>query len=62
MCKKDYGLDSIHYPTAAGLSWDAAFEFSRTEVDLITDIQMVSGFESGIRGSMTFVNNWYHQH
>lgn len=54
--KKYYWLDPIHYPTAPWLSCYAAFKFTRAEVDLITDIQMMRDFVSRIRGGMMFVN------
>lgn len=56
MCKKDYRLDPIHYPTAPGLLWKVAFKYTKPEVDLLSDVQMMRDFESGICRGMTFVN------
>lgn len=41
---------------APGLSWDAIFKFTLTEIDLISDVVMICDFEKGNRGGMNFVN------
>ena len=41
-CLEFSSLDSIHYYTTSGLSWDAAFRMSLVDLQLITDNDMCS--------------------
>ncbi|KAJ8954711.1 hypothetical protein NQ318_011404 [Aromia moschata] len=43
-------LDPAHYLTAPSLSWDAMLRFTRVELQLLTDIDMLHFFKKGIRG------------
>jgi hypothetical protein len=53
------GLDPAHYFSTPGLSWDAAFKHSHTQIDLLLDEEQYNFFERGRRGGMTFVNKHY---
>ena len=49
-CLDYYGLDSCHYFSSPGLSWDAMLKMTRTELELISDIDMHLFIEKGMRG------------
>ena len=50
------GLDPVHFVSLPGLSFLSAFKMTGEEIDLLSDIEMYTFFERGIRGGMTFVN------
>ena len=50
------GLDPVHFVSLPGLSFLSAFKMTGETIDLLTDIEMYTFFERGIRGGMTFVN------
>lgn len=50
---KQYKLDPAHYYTSPGLSWDAMLRFTKVELELLTDIDMVNFFKKGIRGGIS---------
>ena len=50
------GLEPTHFISLPGLSFLSAFKMTGATIDLITDIEMYTFFERGIRGGMTFVN------
>ena len=50
------GLDPVHFVSLPGLSFMSAFKMTHEKIDLITDLEMYTFFERGIRGGMTFVN------
>jgi len=37
---QDYGLDTAHYFSAPGKSWDALLKMTKVEFELLTDIGM----------------------
>ena len=41
-CLAYYSRDDVHYYTAPGLAWDAAFRMSHVSLELITDVGMRS--------------------
>ena len=51
-CLDYYGLDSCHYFSSLGLSWDAMLKMTRIELDLISDIDMHLFIEKGVRGGI----------
>ena len=48
-CLDYYGLDPCHYFSSPGLSWDAMLKMIRTELDLISDIDMHLFIEKDMR-------------
>lgn len=55
----NFGLDPLHYLTAAGLAWDAALKMSGVNLDLLTDPDHVLFFESGVRGGVAMISSKY---
>jgi len=49
LCQTQYGLDLAHYYTSAGLSWDALFKKTGTELEILTNIGMHLFVEREIR-------------
>jgi hypothetical protein len=54
-----YGLDPLHYYTAPGLFKDALMKLTEAEVELLTDQDMYTMCEGGIRGGMSVVSHRY---
>ncbi|CAH1107474.1 unnamed protein product [Psylliodes chrysocephalus] len=52
ICLKQYKLDPAHYLTAPSLSWDAMLKYTKIELELLTDIDMLLFFKKGIRGGV----------
>ena len=52
-CLKHYGLDLAHFYTSPGLAWQACLKHTGTELELLTDPDMLLMFERGIRGGIT---------
>ena len=50
------GMDPVHFVSLPGLSFMSAFKMTGETIDLLSDIEMYTFFERGIRGGMTFVN------
>ena len=48
---QDYGLDPARFHTAGALSMSAALKWSKTEVQLLTNMSMYLRFERGLRYS-----------
>lgn len=47
-----YKLDPVHYYTLPGFSWDAMLKHTNVELELLSDLEMVNFFTSGIRGGL----------
>ncbi|XP_026831409.1 uncharacterized protein LOC113563669 [Ooceraea biroi] len=58
---KSYGLDPAYYYTLPGFTWDAMFKHTRTNFELLTDIDMVMFVERGIRGGLSQCSHRYAQ-
>ena len=58
-CKQDYDLDSCHYFTSPGLSWDAMLKMTNIKLELLTDVDMFQFIEKGMRGGISYFTNRY---
>ena len=56
---KNYELDPAHYYTAPGLTWDAALKVTDVSLELLSDEDMLSMWEEGIRGGVSMISNRY---
>ena len=52
-CLKHYGLDSAHYGTTLGLSWDALLKHTDIKFEFLTDCNMYLFIEKGMRGGIS---------
>lgn len=55
MCKDYYDLDPAHYLSAPHMAWDGLLKFSNIELELITDPDIYSIFEQGLRGGISMI-------
>ncbi|XP_071572850.1 uncharacterized protein [Temnothorax nylanderi] len=58
---KSYGLDPAHYYTLPGFTWDAMLKHTRINFELLTDIDMVTFIERGIRSGLSQCSDRYAQ-
>ena len=54
-CLKYYGLDSCHYFSAPGLSWDTILKLTGTKLEKISDIGEYLFIEKGTRGGISYI-------
>ena len=52
MCIKVYELDPAHFVSLSGLAWQACLKKTNTELELLTDCDMLLLVEEGIRGGI----------
>ena len=52
MCIKEYELDPAHFLSLPGLAWQACLKKTNTELELLTDYDMLLMVEEGIRGGI----------
>ena len=50
-----YKLDPAHFFTTPGLTFQAALRYSKVNLELFTDLNMLLTIERGIRGGLSFV-------
>ena len=55
ICINHYGLDPAWYFSAPGLGWDATLKFTKVELELLSDPDMLLMIESGIRGGIATI-------
>ena len=55
-CMNAYKLDSLHYYTAPGLSWDALLKYTGIELELLTDYDQHLFIEKGMRGGISMAS------
>ena len=58
-CLQYYELDPAHYFSAPGLSWDAMWKMTKTELELMSDVDMFQFIEKGMRGGISYITNRY---
>ena len=56
VCLKNYKLDPAWYYTSPGIAWDAALKMTGTELELLTDPDMLLMIEKGIRGGVSMIS------
>ena len=56
---KNSNLDSCHYFSAPGLSWDAMLKMTNAELEKIGDADTHLFIEKGMRGGISYVNKRY---
>lgn len=54
-----YGLDPCHYSTLPGFAWDACLKMTGVKLELLTDPDMYTFMENGIRGGMAYIAKRY---
>ena len=54
---KNYGLCASHYLSTPVLSWDAIFNMTKVELELISDPDMYIVFGKGMRGGVFYISN-----
>lgn len=59
ICIDAYELDPCQYVTAPGLSWDAMLKYTKVELELFTDYEMVQFIKAGIRGGISQASKRY---
>ena len=58
-CLKFYGLDSCHYFSSPGLSWDAMLKMTSVRLEKIFDIVMYLYIEKGSKGGISYIAKRY---
>ena len=56
---KYYNLDTCHYFSAPGLSWDAILKMTKVELEKISDVDIHLFIEKGMRGGISYINKRY---
>jgi len=60
-CLKYYKLDSAHYFTSPGLSWDSMLKMTDIKLQVMSDIDMFQFIEKGMRGGTSYNANRFGQ-
>ena len=58
-CLLAYELDPAHYLSAPHLSWDAMLKFTKIELDLLSESNMFTFLEKGLRGGVSMISKRY---
>ena len=54
-CLKYYGLDTCHYFSSPGLSWDATLKMTGVKLEKISDINKYLFIKKGLRGGISYM-------
>ena len=58
-CLNYYGLDSSHYFSSPGLSWDSMLKMTGVELEKISNIDVHNFIEKGMRGGISYISKRY---
>ena len=58
-CLEFYGLDSCHYFSSPGLSWDAMLKMTKIELEIISDIDKYLSVKKETRGGISYMVKRY---
>ena len=61
VCLKDYGLDTCHYFSSTGLSWDAMLKMTGIQLEKINNIDVHFSLEKGMRGGVSYISKRYNK-
>lgn len=53
---KIYNLEPLHYYSIPSLSWDAMLKYTKTEIELFSDVDMYLWIEKSLRGGISQVS------
>ena len=56
VCLRNYGLNPAHYVISPHLSWDAILRNTNSTLELISDPEMFSMVDVGIRGGVSMIS------
>ena len=59
MCLKYHGLETCHYFSSPGLSWDAMLKMTDVKLEKISDIDKYLFIEKGLRGGISYIAKRY---
>ena len=54
-CLKFYRLDSCHYFSSPGLSWDVILKMTSVKLEKISDVDKYSFIEKVLRGGISYI-------
>ena len=57
ICMNHYGKDPAWYFSAPGLAWDVTLKITKIQLELLSDPDMLSMIESGIRGGIATISH-----
>ena len=58
-CLKFYKLDTCHYFSSPGLSWDTMLKMAGVKLEKILHIDMYLLIEKGLRGGISYIAKGY---
>ena len=58
---KNHGLCSSNCLSAPALSWDLVRDMTKVELELISDADLYSFFEKGMRGGVYYISDRYNK-
>ena len=59
VCLREYGLDSCHYFSSPGLSWDAMLKMTGIQLEKINNFDVHLFLEKGMRGGVSYIFKRY---